>query len=195
MSRPESIENRWDILYRDYPEVYDAFSKTPYHPDIHDELPKLIALRERSVADVGSGSGASSFALARFARRVIGVELEPAMQRVAQLQVRPADPISFVAGDALALPLADASVDLVIGVTLALYPPEQYRGFIREGLRAARQQVVYAGIPPGWYGATWGARSACRMRTWRWWTGSLWRNSISPARISTRSRSTAQWNT
>jgi hypothetical protein len=45
-----------------------------------------------------------------------------------------------MAGDALALPLADASVDLVIGVTLALYPAEQYRGFILEGLRAARER-------------------------------------------------------
>jgi hypothetical protein len=30
--QPETIENRWDILYRDYPEIYDAFSSFPYHP-------------------------------------------------------------------------------------------------------------------------------------------------------------------
>jgi hypothetical protein len=35
---------------------------------------------------------------------------------------------------------------------LALYPPDQYRDFIREGLRVARGPVVYVGIPPGWYG-------------------------------------------
>jgi hypothetical protein len=43
-------------------------------------------------------------------------------------------------------------VDFVTGVTLALYPPERYRDFIREGLRVAQNSVVYVGIPPGWYG-------------------------------------------
>jgi len=30
--KPESIENRWDILYRDYPEVYDEFAVVPRTP-------------------------------------------------------------------------------------------------------------------------------------------------------------------
>jgi ubiquinone/menaquinone biosynthesis C-methylase UbiE len=60
--------------------------------------------------------------------------------------------VRFLNGDALALPLADDSVDLVTGITLALYPPQQYRAFIREGLRVAKGPVVYVGIAPGWYG-------------------------------------------
>jgi SAM-dependent methyltransferase len=152
MPRPLSVENRWDILYRDYPEVYDDFSKIPYHPDIRDALPGLVRLQGKVVADIGSGSGVSSLALARHARRVIAIEIESAMQRVAKARAAGAGRVSFVAGDALALPLANASIDLAVGVTLALYPPEQYRGFIREGLRAAREQVLYVGIPPGWYG-------------------------------------------
>jgi hypothetical protein len=36
MSRPESIENRWDILYRDYPEIYAAFMNVPYQPSVFD---------------------------------------------------------------------------------------------------------------------------------------------------------------
>jgi ubiquinone/menaquinone biosynthesis C-methylase UbiE len=154
MTRPLSIENRWDILYRDYPDVYDAFTNTPYHPAVYEELPKMVDLAGRLVADVGSGSGVSSFGLARFARRVIGIEKEPAMLRLAREKSAQAGlgRVSFLAGDALRLPLASASVDLVMGITLALYPPEQYRDFIREGLRAATTQVVYLGIPPGWYG-------------------------------------------
>jgi len=154
MARPLSVENRWDILYRDYPEVYDAFSETPYHPTIFEELPKVVNLQGKDIADVGSGTGNSSFALSRFARRVFGIEKEPAMLRLATEKAAAADQgvVTFLAGDALALPVANASVNLVIGVTLALYPPELYRGFIYEGLRAASEQVVYVGIPPGWYG-------------------------------------------
>lgn len=154
MTRPESIENRWDILYRDYPEVYEAFSNTPYHPSIFDELPKIIDLRGKVIADVGAGTGSSTIKLAQVARQVIGIEYEAAMLRVAR-EKSPgdlADRITYVSGDALALPLADQSVDFVTGITLALYPPEQFRGFIREGLRVARESVVYVGIPPGWYG-------------------------------------------
>jgi ubiquinone/menaquinone biosynthesis C-methylase UbiE len=79
MSRPESLENRWDILYRDYPEVYDAFSSTPYQPTIYERLPEIVHLLGLSVADVGSGTGRSSFALASSAFRVIGIERERAM--------------------------------------------------------------------------------------------------------------------
>ena len=154
MSRPESIENRWDILYRDYPEVYEAFSNVPYHPTIYEQLPEIIDLCGKRIADVGSGTGSSSIGLVQYARQVIGIEREAAMLRQAQLKIRGEQPgrVIFVSGDALALPLADNSVDFVTGMTLALYPPERYRDFIREGLRVAKNSVVYVGIPPGWYG-------------------------------------------
>lgn len=154
MSRPESIENRWDILYRDYPEVYDAFMSVHYRPSVFEQVPEIIDLRGKTVADVGAGTGKSSFALAKIARQVIGVEYEPAMllQARQQAQSETAARVLFLAGDALALPLATDSVDLVTGFTLALFPPERYRDFIREGLRVAKEKVVYVGIPPSWYG-------------------------------------------
>jgi ubiquinone/menaquinone biosynthesis C-methylase UbiE len=151
MPRPESVENRWDILYRDYPEVYEAFSNTPYHPTIYERLAEIIDLRGKCIADVGSGTGNSSLALSQYARQVIGIELEAAMLQQAQQKVL-FENVIFMCGDALVLPLADDSVDVVTGITLAVYPPEGYRDFIHEGLRVAKGPVVYVGIPPGWYG-------------------------------------------
>lgn len=151
MSRPESIENRWDILYRDYPDVYEAFSNTPYHPTIYEQLAGIIDLRGKRIADIGSGTGSSTIALAHHARQVIGIEREAAMLRQAQPKVQ-GENVIFLSGDALVLPLADDAVDLVTGVTLAVYPPKGYRDFIREGLRVAKGPLVYIGIPPGWYG-------------------------------------------
>jgi ubiquinone/menaquinone biosynthesis C-methylase UbiE len=158
MQRPESIENRWDILYRDYPQVYEAFSNTPYHPTVFDQLREIIDLRGKHIADVGAGTGKSSLALAQYAQTVIAIEYEPAMMRIAKEKAlameadEAAQRVTYLSGNALALPLADNSVDVVTAITLALYPPEQYRVFIREGLRVARGPVVYLGIPPGWYG-------------------------------------------
>lgn len=154
MPKPETIENRWDILYRDYPDVYEAFSNTPYHPSIFEELPKIIEMRGKVIADVGAGTGSSTIKLARYARQVIGIEYEAAMLQLARERSlgELTNSVAFVAGNALSLPLADQSVDFVTGITLALYPPEQFRDFIREGVRVARESVVYVGIPPGWYG-------------------------------------------
>ncbi len=73
-----TVEGRWDILYRDYPEVYDEFAAVPKTPPI--DLMRLFEFTGKTVADVGSGSGASTIALARVARRVIGVEIEDAMR-------------------------------------------------------------------------------------------------------------------
>jgi ubiquinone/menaquinone biosynthesis C-methylase UbiE len=151
MPQPESIENRWDILYRDYPQVYEAFSRVPYHPTIYEQLPGILDLHGKSIADVGAGTGSSSLGLAPYARRVIGIEREPAMLQQAQQKAH-GENVVFLCGDALALPLADDSVDLVTGITLAVYPPERYRDFIREGRRVAKSALVYVGIAPGWYG-------------------------------------------
>jgi len=151
MSRPESIENRWDILYRDYPEVYEAFANTPFHPPIYKQLAGIINLHVESIADVGAGTGSSSRALAQYARRVFGIEREAAMLRQAQQKAWDGN-VSFLSGDALALPLANDAVDMVTGITLAIYPLEGYRAFIHEGLRVAKGPVVYVGIPPGAYG-------------------------------------------
>ncbi len=154
MTKPESIENRWDILYRDYPEVYEAFSNAPYRPTVYEQLSGIIDLRGKVIVDVGAGTGKSSRALARYADTVFGIEREPAMlhQAVSSLEAGVSGPAAYLVGDARGLPLADKSVDIVTGITLVVYPPGQYRGFIREGLRVARGSVVYVGVPPGWYG-------------------------------------------
>ena len=154
MSRPESIENRWDILYCEYPEVYEAFMSVPYQPSIFEQVPEIIDLCGKTIADVGAGTGKSSLALAKIARQVIGIEYEPAMllQARQKAQDEESSRVIFLSGDALAIPLATNSVDIVTGFTLALFPPEQYRDFIREGLRVAKGKLVYVGISPGWYG-------------------------------------------
>ena len=154
MPRPESIENRWDILYREYPEIYEAFMNVPYQPSVFDQVPEIIDLHKKTIADVGAGTGRSSLALARTARQVIGIEYEPAMLQQARQKAfgDEASRLVYLSGDARAIPLADNSVDIVTGFTLALFPSERYREFICEGLRVAKDKVVYVGIPPGWYG-------------------------------------------
>jgi ubiquinone/menaquinone biosynthesis C-methylase UbiE len=67
----------------------------------------------RDVLDLGCGSG---FHLPRFAssaRQVYGVEPHPALLRLAARRTRSLDQVTLLAGTAQAVPLPDASVDVV----------------------------------------------------------------------------------
>src|SRR3954453_23037292 len=116
---PETIDNRWDLLYRDFPEIYDAFAAFPYYPRWVDVLNRAFPLAGKTVVDTGSGTGKSSFALAEYAARVIGVEPEAAMRAVAEqaLAARRLDNVAFLEGSAAAIPLPDASVDMTTAIT------------------------------------------------------------------------------
>jgi ubiquinone/menaquinone biosynthesis C-methylase UbiE len=145
---PETIENRWDILYERYPEVYEAFASYPYDPRPVDVVNRLFPLAGKVVVDGGSGTGKSAFALAEYAARVIGVEPEAAMRSVAEQRLRESKlaNVSFVAGAAEALPFAAASVDVVTAFTASTDFPEALRVLKPGGL------IVRVDVAPDWYG-------------------------------------------
>jgi ubiquinone/menaquinone biosynthesis C-methylase UbiE len=145
---PKTIENAWDVLYRDYPEVYDAFSSFTHAPSWIDVVARVFPLTGKVVADIGSGTGESSFALAEHAARVVGVEPEGAMRTVAEeaLSERHLTNVTFTAGSADTIPLADESVDLVTAVTAPIDVAEVLRVLKPGGL------VVCLDIAPDWYG-------------------------------------------
>jgi ubiquinone/menaquinone biosynthesis C-methylase UbiE len=145
---PKTIENAWDVLYRDYPEVYDAFSSFTHDPPWIAMVQRVIPLAGKVVADIGSGTGESSFALAEHAARVVGFEPEAAMRAVADeaLAERQLTNVTFTAGSAAAIPLADESVDVVTAVTAPLDVAEALRVLKPGGL------VLCLDIAPDWYG-------------------------------------------
>jgi ubiquinone/menaquinone biosynthesis C-methylase UbiE len=151
--RPESLEGRWDILYRDYPEVYEEFGRVPKVPDFLDVILERFPLDGKVVVDVGSGTGISTLKIARHAKLVIGVELEESMLAVATAGARREGirNVRFEQGDAEHLPLADSSVDAVLGVTLADRDPlktaQEMERIVRSGGLVLRGDVA-----PGWYG-------------------------------------------
>jgi SAM-dependent methyltransferase len=108
---PESLKGRWDILYRDYPEVYEEFESIPKVPDLIDVLAARFPLQGKTVVDVGSGTGISTFKLARYAAQVIGIEIEEAMIAIAQEKARACgiQNVRFQLGDAEHLPFEDDS--------------------------------------------------------------------------------------
>jgi len=148
--KPETIENRWDILYREYPEVYDEFASVPYRPNWVAFLGKILGIdwSGKTVVDVGSGSGLSAFSLAQRAKFVIGVEPDDQMRELAVKNAgkRNAENVRFVKGWANAIPLEADSIDVVVAFTASLDYEESKR-IVREG-----GFLVSIDVAPKWYG-------------------------------------------
>lgn len=145
---PETIDNAWDVLYSDYPEVYDAFASFPYDPSPVDVINREFPLAGKLVVDVGSGTGKSTFALARYAERVIGVESEGAMRSLAERTLAERRPhnVTFVAGSAESIPLPDESADVATAITAPLELDEALRVLKPHGV------IVRLDVAPDWYG-------------------------------------------
>jgi ubiquinone/menaquinone biosynthesis C-methylase UbiE len=116
---PQTIENRWDVLYQDYPEVYDRFASFPYSPRPMDVLASRFPLEGKVVVDNAAGTGKSAIAMSKYAREIIGVEPEASMrklatQRVASLGIRN---VRFVEGSGQAIPLPEGSADVFTSFT------------------------------------------------------------------------------
>jgi len=152
-NRPVSLEGRWDILYRDYADVYDEFARIPKVPDLGDLLNDRFSIAGQTVVDVGAGSGLSTLMVARHAREVVGVEVEPAMLAVARkrAETRDLDNVRFVLGDAEHLPLPDKSVDAAVAITLSNVDRRIAAAEMERVVRPGGT-VIWDDVAPGWYG-------------------------------------------
>lgn len=147
-SQPETIENRWDILYAQHPEIYEAFASVRKDPDPLDVLLERFDFRGKVVADVGGGTGKSAFGFARHALRVFAIEPETAMRNIgiARASELGIPNVEFVAGDSENTLLPDSSVDMVTAITAWINVEECLRILKPGGV------IVYLDTAPGWYG-------------------------------------------
>ena len=155
MGRPESLEGRWDILYRDYPEVYQEWGEIPMVPSFLDVVAERFRLswQGKVVLDVGSGTGLSTLALARDASLAIGIEPQKSMMDIATANVEEwgATNVRFQVGVAESLPLRCDSVDAAIGITLAAADTEKVASEMERVVQSGGF-VLRGDVAPGWYG-------------------------------------------
>ena len=114
----ESVAGDWERIRKSY------FDDRVTSLAIEKLLP-----RDLTLADVGCGTGSLTFELARFARRVIGVDLSSEMLRRARAiaKERKLDNVEFRRGDALRLPLQTNSVDAAFCVMVLHFLPDPER--------------------------------------------------------------------
>jgi ArsR family transcriptional regulator len=114
----ESVAGDWERIRKSY------FDDRVTSLAIEKLLPRDLA-----VADIGCGTGSLTFELARFARKVIGVDLSGEMLRRARAMAkeRKLDNVEFRRGDALGLPLQSHSVDAAFSVMVLHFLPDPER--------------------------------------------------------------------
>jgi ubiquinone/menaquinone biosynthesis C-methylase UbiE len=114
-------------------------------------------LKEKTIVDIGSGTGLSTFNLAKYAKSVTGIEPEDSMRELAvrNAEKRHVRNVKFLKGTAENMPLKDNSVDIVVAVTAAsLYKRENIELFVGEADRILTDDglTISVDIAPGWYG-------------------------------------------
>jgi ArsR family transcriptional regulator len=114
----ESVAGDWERIRKSY------FDDRVTSLAIEKLLPQNL-----TVADIGCGTGSLTFELARFAGKVIGVDLSKEMLRRARAvaKEREVDNVEFRQGDALKLPLDSRSVDAAFCVMVLHFLPDPQR--------------------------------------------------------------------
>jgi ubiquinone/menaquinone biosynthesis C-methylase UbiE len=121
-----------------------------------EELDRMVALAgltgRELVLDVATGGGHTALAFARGARRVVALDLTPAMLAAAAryATARGARNVSFLLGDAEALPLGDGRFDVVAARYAPHHFPQPER-FVAEAARVLRpggRVVVFDNMVP-----------------------------------------------
>jgi ubiquinone/menaquinone biosynthesis C-methylase UbiE len=121
----ESVAGDWERIRKSY------FDDRVTSLAIEKLLP-----RDLTLADIGCGTGSLTFELARFARKVIGIDLSNEMLRRARAVAREREVrnVDFRQGDALKLPLNSHSVDAAFCVMVLHFladPQRAIKGICR----------------------------------------------------------------
>lgn len=126
--------------------------------------------RPVSILDVGSGSGDLPQALQtrlerqRIPNRVLGLDRDPTAVALAHRQ-SPSQSLDIIQGDALRLPFADGSIDLVTAVKFAHhFHADGLTRLISEMARVAGRRVIVLDIQRHWL-AYWGFIAWSRLLT------------------------------
>ena len=102
----------------------------------------LMPVRDRTVLDVGTGTGRAAIGLAEAGARVIGVDASVEMLRVARAKAASAGvAMRLGIADAHALPFRDGSADAVVCLRLLMHALD-WRMCVGELCRVARWRVV-----------------------------------------------------
>lgn len=144
----------WPLLYWHDPAAYEELVSGEH---IHPDLLASLGIAGKVVADLGAGAGRFTLYAARIARRVVAVDIVPALlHRLAgKAQEAGLDNIEIRRGDFCHLPLEDNEVDVAVACSaLTSHAPWGGEAALAEAIRIVRpggEVVVIWPDDPAWF--------------------------------------------
>jgi len=116
MKQPISINGQWDLFYSRFPELYDRFS---HYEDSDNTIFSFIKnefdLKDKTILDLGAGTGRFSLLFSQLAKKVYAVEPSLEMLKIleSKVRVRGIENIYPINKGVENLELVDDSIDII----------------------------------------------------------------------------------
>jgi ubiquinone/menaquinone biosynthesis C-methylase UbiE len=108
------MAENWDAAYGEHASVYEDFSR---YEDADDAVPTRLFSRQslsgKTVLEIGCGSGKYTRQLAERCERYVALDRSAPLLAIARERCAGIEGVTFLQADAEAIPLPDASVDVV----------------------------------------------------------------------------------
>jgi ubiquinone/menaquinone biosynthesis C-methylase UbiE len=136
----DPLGERWPLVYRQSPEVFDRFSRAEDRSNlVAPALVEAAGLEGARVLEVGCGTGRWTRQLAPLARTYSALEPQAGMLEIARLAG--ACGASLMVGQAQSLPFADGSLDRLLGAwVFANLRPKTRADAVSEALRVTGER-------------------------------------------------------
>src|SRR5215208_2750449 len=167
---------QWGKTYTSDVDVYAALGAA-HDPEesVWRRVLETVPFATKTVLEIGCGTGHYARALAPTATSYFALDLSQAMPEAAKEHCAGTANITFLHADAQAIPLPDASVDLVFGTWAigAIWPPEARELAMGEILRVVRAGGEIWAVENHWDSEFMTMRGAEEQKgdyqTWRWY--------------------------
>ncbi len=148
VSQYPTVDNDWDRLAADYPDIYERFANAPNDGALDKAMREIVSFEHKLVLDLGAGTGQYAFGFVNEAFKILGMESDPELldfdrQVIAEKGYTNIIPFHGLATD---LPLNDDVVDIALAVTVA---PWDQDPLMRLGLRKRMVEETMRVLKPG----------------------------------------------
>ncbi len=143
-----TIDNDWDRLAAEYPDIYERFANTPNDGALDTAMREIVSFENKLVLDLGAGTGQYAFGFVNEAFKILGMESDPDLLDFDRQVLREKGYTNIIPFHGLAtdLPLNDDVVDIALAVTVA---PWDQDPIIRMGLRQRMVEETLRVLKPG----------------------------------------------
>jgi SAM-dependent methyltransferase len=148
LSQYPTINNDWDKLAADHPDIYERFANAPNDGALDQAMREIVSFENKLVLDMGAGTGQYAFGFVNEAFRILGMEADEDALDFDRRVIEEKGYTNIIPFYGLPndLPINDDMIDIALAVTVA---PWDQDPIIRMGLRKRMVEETLRVLKPG----------------------------------------------